>query len=132
MKGKFPHCSFIHFVQRKMLMIMVEIKKKHCLAATRACKRIIAKRGKGKISPAIKGKKNSSFFLCDCQTYLFVRFAMPCIKSIVSDLFEMFFQDVLDQASNEFHSRNGLDDEFIIFMPVVMKSNIFAIIGINA
>ena len=115
-----------------MLMIMIKLKEKHCFTTAGTFERIITKRSKGKISPTIKGKKNSSFFPSDCQTYLFVRFAMPCIKSIVSDLFEMFFRDVLDQASNEFHSRNGLDDEFIIFMPVVMKSNIFAIIGINA
>lgn len=30
-------------------------------------------------------------------------------------------------VSDEFHSLNGLGGEFIIFIPVVMKSNIFTI-----
>lgn len=57
---------------------------------------------------------------------------MPCIQTIVTDLFEMLFRDMPDQAGNEFHYWDGFHNELVVFMPVVMKSNIFTIVFINA
>ena len=57
---------------------------------------------------------------------------MPCIQAIVADLLEMFFRDMPDQTGNEFHYRDGFHNKLVVLMPVVMKSNIFAIVFINA
>lgn len=57
---------------------------------------------------------------------------MPCIQTIVSDLFEMLFRDMPDQTGNEFHYGDGFHNKFVVFMPVVMKGNIFPIVFINA
>ena len=57
---------------------------------------------------------------------------MPCIQTIVADLLEMFFRDMADQTGNEFHYGDGFYNKFVVFVPVVMKGNIFAIVFINA
>lgn len=56
---------------------------------------------------------------------------MPCIQTIVSDLFEMLFRDMPNQTGNEFHYRDGFHNKFVVLMSVVMKSNIFTIVFIN-
>lgn len=44
----------------------------------------------------------------------------------------MFFRDMPDQAGNEFHYWDGFHNELVVFVSVVMKSNIFTIVFINA
>ena len=44
----------------------------------------------------------------------------------------MLFRDVLDKAFNEFKRRNGFLHICIIFMSVIVKSNRFPIVIINA
>lgn len=56
---------------------------------------------------------------------------MPCIESVVAGHFKVFFGYVLDQQANEFNGRESPLYISIIFMSVVMKGDIFAIIGIN-
>lgn len=53
-------------------------------------------------------------------------------RPIVSDLFEMLFRDMPDQTGNEFHYRDGFHNKFVVLMSVIMKSNIFTIVFINA
>ena len=44
----------------------------------------------------------------------------------------MFFWDVLRKPCHEIQNRDGLADQFSIFMAIVMKSNKFPIVRINA
>ena len=57
---------------------------------------------------------------------------MTCIKAAITNHFEIFFGNMSNQTFNEINSRNGFNDEFVIFMAVVMKGNRVAIIVINA
>lgn len=57
---------------------------------------------------------------------------MPRIKAIVSGHFKVFFRDVLDKKLDEFQYREGFLHIRVIFVLIVMKSDIFSIIRINA
>ena len=53
------------------------------------------------------------------------------IDAVVTDHFEMFVGDMDNKAFNKFNGRNSFNDEFVIFVPVVMKGNMRAGVGIN-
>ena len=54
------------------------------------------------------------------------------IEAIVTKHFEVFVGDVADEFFDKFSSRDGFGDKLIIFVAIVMKSNIFTIITINS
>ena len=72
------------------------------------------------------------FFFRNSTMDSFVTFTMTRIYTIITNHFEMFFRYMADESFNEIECRNGFCYKFIIFMPVVMKGNSVAIVGINA
>ena len=52
-----------------------------------------------------------------------VRFTMSGINSIITDHFKMFFRDVLSKPWHEIKNRDGFDDQFLVFMAIVMEGN---------
>lgn len=60
-----------------------------------------------------------------------VNVPVPCIKPIVPGHFKIFFRDVLYQQLDEINGREGLPDKGIIFVPVVVESDMAAIVGID-
>ena len=68
----------------------------------------------------------------DCPVQLFVRFAVPCIESVITCHFEMFFRYVLDKQGDKVHYRDRFFDVGIVFVFIVVEGHIFPIIGINA
>ena len=71
--------------------------------------------------PTVEGKKNSMFFFRDSPVQPLVGFTVSGIKPVVTDHFEMFFRDVLGQTGDKVKDRNGFCNEFVIFMPIVVK-----------
>ena len=61
-----------------------------------------------------------------------VDFTVSCIKAIVPCHFEIFFRYVLDEQLNKINRRKRSPDERIVFVFVVMKGNIIAIVRINS
>ena len=57
---------------------------------------------------------------------------MPCIDAVVTYLFEMFFGDMLDEPANEIKGWDGLHDQFVIPMTVIVKGDHVTIIFVNA
>ena len=53
------------------------------------------------------------------------------IDAIVANHFEMLVRDMDNKALNEFNGGNNFDNEFVILMPVVMKSNMRAGVRID-
>lgn len=53
------------------------------------------------------------------------------IDTVVTDHFEMFVRDMDNEPFNKFNGRNGFDNEFVIFVPVVMKGNMRAGVRID-
>lgn len=87
---------------------------------------------KDRLAPTIKGKKYFVLFSRDSSAKIFVRFTVSGIDPIITDYFEMFFRDMLGEPCHEIKNRNGFGDQFLVFMTIVMKSNKFAIIRVNA
>ena len=71
------------------------------------------------------------FYLCNGEIDFLIILARSYIKPIVADLFEMFFWYVLNKPCNKIHYRNCFNNTLVIFMSIVMKSYIFAIVRIN-
>ena len=61
----------------------------------------------------------------------FVYFPMSGIKTAIAYHLVMLFRDMLDEALNEFHNRNGFFYVFVIFMAVVVESDKISIIFID-
>ena len=61
-----------------------------------------------------------------------VRFTMSGINSIITDHFKMFFRDVLSKPWHEIKNRDGFDDQFLVFMAIVMEGNELAVIFVNS
>ena len=61
----------------------------------------------------------------------FICFPVPGIKSTVAYHLIMLLWDMLDEALNEFHNRNGFFYVFVIFMAVVVESDKISIIFID-
>ena len=72
------------------------------------------------------------FFLWNSPIQTFVGFSVPGVYTVVADHFEPFFGDVLYEALHKLKSRNGFFDVFVIFVPVVVKRDHFAVVVINA
>lgn len=113
-------------------MIMVEHYKFHFTIAFGALKRIISKRQKNQVTPQIEVQKEavSGFWNEPVKTFVF--FAMSCIEAVVSGHFKVLLRDVLDEKLNEVQYGEGFDDIRVIFVLIIMKSDIFSIIRINA
>ena len=62
---------------------------------------------------------------------LFIYFPVSRIKTTVAYYLVMLFWDMLDEALNEFHNRNGFFYVFVIFMAVVVESDKISIIFID-
>ena len=54
------------------------------------------------------------------------------VDAVVTNHFEMLIRDMNDEAFNKVNSRNGFNDEFVIFVPVVMEGNMRAGVRIDA
>ena len=72
------------------------------------------------------------FFSWNGKSKFFIRYFMSGINAIIPNLLEMFFRNMLNKTIDKLKSCNSFFNIRIIFMPVVMKSNIFTIIIINA
>ena len=57
---------------------------------------------------------------------------MSGIDAVISDHFKMFLRDVLYQPFDEIKGRDSLGNKLVILMPVIVESDHFTIIGINA
>lgn len=54
------------------------------------------------------------------------------IKAIVPCHFEIFIRNMLDQQFDKVNGRKSLPYEDVVFMPVVMESDVVAIVRINS
>ena len=68
----------------------------------------------------------------DCLAERFIRFAVSCIESIIAGHFEVFFWDMLYEEGNKIQDGEGSFHIGIVFMFIVMESDIVTVIGINA
>lgn len=60
-----------------------------------------------------------------------IYFPVSCIKTAIAYHFVMLFRDMLDEALNEFHNRNGFFYVFAIFVAVIVEGDKISIIFID-
>lgn len=71
------------------------------------------------------------FGFVDYFVELLVSLAVPGIETIIPGHFEILFRDMLNEKLNKVQGRESPLDKSIVFMPVVMEGDLFAVIGIN-
>ena len=79
----------------------------------------------------IKASVYRVFFSGNGTIEFLINLSVTCVEHAIPDHFKMLLRDMTDQACYEVHSRNSLDDIFVIFMPVVVEGYIFAIIFVD-
>lgn len=87
-------------------------------------------------SPTREGTKKRVFGRVDSRNKASVlnsrrKSGRGIIDAIVADHFEMLVRDMDNESLNEFNGGNSFDNEFVILMPVVMKSNMRAGVRID-
>ena len=96
----------------------------------------MGERSKNRESPTGKGAKKRTLRRMDSRNKASVlnrsgKCNCGVIDTVVTDHFEMFVRDMYNEPFNKFNGRNGFDNEFVIFVPVVMKGNMGAGIRID-
>lgn len=57
---------------------------------------------------------------------------MTCIDAIITDHLEILFGDMADKPVHEFQSGNGLINQSVVFVSVVVKCDRITIVSVNA
>lgn len=112
-------------------MFKVQFKKEHFFFAVRTLQGIITHSGQEAIAPGVEIEDDLMFGFMNSPVKIFIDFAVSGIKPIVTGHLEILFRDVLDEQPDKVDGRKGFSDKRIIFMFIVMKSDIFTVIGIN-
>lgn len=113
-------------------MVIVKIQKQYLFAAFWTLQRVIAEGEEKKCPSLIEIQEDPVLgsmrdFMKGC-----IYLAMAGIKAIITGYLEMLFRNVLDQEFYEIQYRNCFFNIRIIFMPIVMESDILPVIGVNA
>ena len=92
---------------------------------------VIAKRQKDVFAPFRKSLHQTVLGFWDSFPKRFIFFAMPGIETVVTCHLKVFFGDVLNQELYKIYGRKSPFYKRIIFVPVIVKCDVAAIIGIN-
>ena len=113
-------------------MVIVEFHEIHHVSAVRTYQRIISEGRQYGDAPSVKTPVDLVFAVVDCPIKLRINLAMTGIKSSVSDHFVMLFRDMADESLYEIDCRYCLNDIFIIFVPVIVKRDVFTVIAVDS
>ncbi len=127
----FTDSLFIHFDKRNRFVLKIEFKKEHFFPTARTLDGVISKRKKYIVTPCNHVKIDGSLLSGDGTVQPFIFLTVSGINTIVSDHLEVLFRDMANQSLDELHGRNFFDNEFFIFMPVVMEGDIVAVIMVD-
>lgn len=112
-------------------MVVVELHEIHLVSTVGTYQGIISEGRQDGDAPLVKASIDMMFAFVDSSTKFCIDLAMSGIKASVPDHFIMLFRDMTDEPLYEFDSRDGLFNIFVVFVTVVMKSNVVAVIFID-
>lgn len=92
---------------------------------------VIAKRQKDVFAPFRKSLHQAVPGSWDSFPKRTVFFTVPGIETIIMGHFKIFFRDVLDQELYKIYNRERLFYKSIVFVPVIVKCDVAAVMGIN-
>ncbi len=112
-------------------MIIIKFYEQHFVITLCTFEWVIAKRQEDVLAPFSKRLHQAVFGSWDGFPKRSIFFAVPGIETIVTSHFKVFFRDVLDQEFYKIYGRKCLFYKSIVFVPVIVKCDVAAIIGIN-
>lgn len=113
-------------------MIIVNICQGHCMFAVRTAKRVISKRNEYVVAPHGKAANSFTPGFMNCKGKGLIFLAMTGIQTVIAGHFVVRLRYVLNQKGYEVQSRYCFLYKNIVLVAVVMESDIFAIVRINA
>lgn len=102
------------------------------MSTIRTFYRIITEGGQDSSSPLVKTSIDRVFGPMYCSQKFRIDLSMSCIQSTIANHFKVFLRNVTDEAFDEIYGRDSFLYIFFILMAVVMKSDHFTVIFINA
>lgn len=112
-------------------MIVIKLYELHFVVALCTLEWVIAKRQKDVLTPFRKRFHQAMLGFGDSFPKGFILFAVPGIEPIVTGHFKVFFRDVLNQELYKIYDRKSPFYKGIVFMAVIVKGDVAAVIGIN-
>ena len=112
-------------------MIVKKLYELHFVVTVCTFEWVIAKRQKDVFAPFIKSLHQAVLGSWDGFPKRFIFFTVPGIETIVTCHFKVFFGDVLDEELYKIYGRKCPFYKGIVFVPVIVKCDVAAIIGIN-
>lgn len=113
-------------------MIIVNICQGHCMSAVRTAKWAISERKEYVVAPHGKAADSFTLGFMNCKGKGLIFFAMAGIQAVIAGHFVVRLRYVLDQKGYEVQSWYCFLYKNIVFVSIVMESDIFAIVRINA
>ena len=102
------------------------------MSTIRTFQRIVTKGRKDSSSPLVETPIEAMLGWMYRTTKFGIYFSVPCVETAISNHFKVFFRDVSDETFDKINGRDSFFHIFFVFMPVIMKSDQFTIIFINA
>lgn len=112
-------------------MIVIKFYELHFMVTLCTFERVIAKRQKNILAPFRKSLHQTVLGFWDSFPKRFIFFAVPGIKTVVTCHFKVFFRDMLNQELYKIYGGKHPFYKGIVFVPVIMKCDVAAIIGVN-
>lgn len=112
-------------------MVVVELHEIHLVSTVGTYQGIISEGRQDGDAPLVKATIDLMFAFVDRSIEFCIDLAVPGIQAAIADHLVMLFRDMTDEPLYEFDSRDGLFNIFVVFMAVVMKSNVVPVIFID-
>lgn len=122
-KPEFTASLFIEFIQRELLMLIVDFKDLHGSVTAGAGDGIIAEGRDDSTTPAIERTVDRVLFAGDSPTDETVGISVPGIDAIVADHLEMMLRDMANKTLDKIHSRDCFGNQLVIFMTVIVEGD---------
>lgn len=112
-------------------MVVVELHEIHLVPTVGTHQWIISEGRQDGDAPLVKATIDLMFAFVDRSIEFCIDLAVPGIQAAIADHLVMLFRDMTDEPLYEFDSRDGLFNIFVVFVTVVMKSNVVPVIFID-
>lgn len=111
---------------------MIDRKNSHLVITAGTFQGIITKRQKYVITPPGEALKNAVLGRMYSLVQRGIIFAVSGIDAVIPCHLKVPIRDVLYQELHKVKDRDRFPDKTIVFMPVVMESDLFPVIGIDS
>lgn len=113
-------------------MVVVKFHEFHEGTAAWAFKRVITEGGEDTAPPTVERKEYPALLLRNGTEEFMVTLPVTGIDAVVAYLLKMLFRDMLDETVYKIECGDCFNDQFVIFMAVIVECDHITVIMVNA